>query len=357
MEEIREKLEQIRVIWNNYIIRLKFFRNQCNLEPNSNHFGQVLDHFADSLHIVENYQVPTTHLSRYAFNITFLQTIYVQQDLIEEMHRIFKTGINKSQLKRDSNYSINRDIRNELVGHPIRREKGNGHLISSVTLKYQVQPNSIGYIRFEKNKNYQFEELEFSTFEMNKRHEDFLNLNLSVIQNQIQIILRKYLVKLNEIQKNIESKNISAIINLVACFYESFEFEDTLYSSHKIREVHSKAKFHDRYRTVIENYTSELSLHVTEMKNFISNSDSIVPKSKFNNLFNSNPYHYEIGGLFDKREFGNFAVYGRLLRTRIQNNSLALEELSFMENNIENEIDYYSSCHYLNFILHSVKST
>ena len=356
MEEIRNKLEQIRFVWNNYIIRLDFFRKQCNLEPNSNHFGQVLDHFADSLHIVENYHVPLTHLERYAFNITFLQTIYVQQDLIEEMHRIFKSRINKKHLKSDSNYSINRDIRNELVGHPIRREKGNGRLISSVTLKYQVQPNSISYIKFEKNKNYQFEEFQFSTFEIKKRHCDFLNSNLNVIQKQIQKILNRYLVTLNEIQKNIESNNFTAVIKLVRCFYESFEFYDNLYSFNKIQEIYDKANLHARYRAVIENYINELNAHLIEMKNFISNSDRIVTKSNSNFLNNSNPYHYEIGGLFEKRDLENFSIYGGLLRSRIQNNSPALEVLSFMEDNIENEIDYYSSCHYLNFILQPVKS-
>lgn len=353
MDDIKNILEQIRDVWNSYIFKLKFFQSYYRFDEAtaSNHFGQILDHFEDAIYIIEDAQTPESIHKRYSFNISLLQTIYVQQDLIEEMHRIFKTNVNKGELYKALNYKLNRELRNELVGHPIRRENGNGTMISSVTLSYQAQPETIEYVRYHKSNGYSLEKIQHSVEEIISRHHEFLKDNLNLIYKEIHKPLNKYLSKINEMLKLLNQGNFNAIVRLVDNHYETFQNENFLYSSSQIKAVYNKKEIHPRYQTVIDEYLFDLGYHLKEMVNKIESITKGKERKLISYPINICDYHYEIGKLFTKRNYQDFDFYGGILKKQLSGNSKAIEELNFMETNINDEVDYYSSCNYLDKML------
>src|SRR5664280_340088 len=121
--EVEEKLDRIADIWNYFIWDYKFCSGKIkfNDDVKTNYFGDILGYFKDTLDIVFQTKKATNFNDKFSFSISFLQEIYIQQDFKQEMLEIFKTGINKRDLKQDPSYYINRELRNELVGHPIRK--------------------------------------------------------------------------------------------------------------------------------------------------------------------------------------------------------------------------------------------
>lgn len=350
MNSTKEILDQIRDLWNNYIFKLKFFRDYYKFDAAtaSNHFGQILDHFSDSMYIINETKIPDSIHNRYSFNIALLQTIFVQQDLIEEMHRIFKTNVNKGKLYEDTNYKINREMRNELVGHPIRRKDGNGEMISSVTLSYQTSPENIAYIRYHKDREYAHEKIEQSVSDIVNRHLDFLNSNLNLIYKNIHKSLRKYLNKTKEIRKVLDLKDINAITRLVEHHYETFQDENYLYQSNQIIEVHTKKGDHPRYQLMLDDYYFNLDYHLKEMTNSIESIIEGEEREIIGYPIDVCKHHYEVGKLWTKRNRQDFKFFGELLETKVKDEyPLVLEELSFMEKHIDDEVEYYSACNYI----------
>lgn len=123
--EILSKLSKVNEIWNHYIWEYKFCSNKIkfNDDVKTNYFGDLLGYFSDTFEVIYSDKKSASFSDNFSYTISFLQAIYIQQDFVQEMLEIFKIGVDKGQLKQDPKYSINRELRNELVGHPIRKYK------------------------------------------------------------------------------------------------------------------------------------------------------------------------------------------------------------------------------------------
>jgi hypothetical protein len=129
MREILDrKRSKISDIWNNYIWEYKFCNSKIKFtnDVKSNYFGDILNYFSDTFEIIYADKKTESFSENIENSISFLQAIYIQQDFIEELLHIFKCNVNKGILKQDPNYSINRELRNELVGHPIKKSPIDG---------------------------------------------------------------------------------------------------------------------------------------------------------------------------------------------------------------------------------------
>jgi hypothetical protein len=155
-ENLQYKLSQIASVWNDFIWEYDFCKRTIKFTPEvrSNYFGDILGYFGDTFDIIFENRESKSYSDKFSNQISFLQSIYVQQDFIEELLIIFKCKTNKGDLKKDNNYIINRDIRNELVGHPIRKQ--NGKFISSCLFGYNSGSDKIVYLRYHKENNYEF---------------------------------------------------------------------------------------------------------------------------------------------------------------------------------------------------------
>lgn len=351
VSDIEEILERIRNIWNEYIFKIKFFHSyfKFDLEKYSNHFGPILDHFKDSLPLISSPDYDIAIHSTYSYNISFLQAIYVQQDLMEEMHKIFVTGFDKGKLKLDSNYSINREIRNELIGHPIRRR--NGQLISSVTLNYHPVAGNIEYSRYHKKNNYEFEIISHNREDILDRHKTFLKSNLDIIEGKIHESLEVYLPKIRNLINVYKKGSFSLLVKCVAITYENLGYENYLYKDSDILRVYEMRDLHPRFKLMVEKYLFDVGYTIEYLEGDIY---GILKGEKYD--YKSYPvevsqYHYELGKLINKRFSEDFSFYEGMLRERIKNQNKATKELNYLVANIENDIEFYSSWNYLRKIL------
>ncbi|MBE2189612.1 MAG: hypothetical protein IAE98_09105, partial [Candidatus Kapabacteria bacterium] len=170
--EVEDKLDRIADIWNYFIWDYKFCSSKIkfNEDVRTNYFGDILGYFKDTLDIVFSDKKYTNYADKFSFTISFLQSIYIQQDFTQEMLEIFKTGTDKGKLKQDETYYLNRDLRNELIGHPIRKAeipigefdnkecdfcgkpltkpKNKLALLSSTIFSYQEKEDEIQYLLY-----------------------------------------------------------------------------------------------------------------------------------------------------------------------------------------------------------------
>jgi hypothetical protein len=364
-EEVEYKLEQIANIWNHFIWEYDYCKKEIkfDLEVETNYFGDILGYFQDTNDIIFNYSDSGKHSERFSNQISLLQSIYVQQDFIEELLRLFKLKQNKGDLKKDPNYSINRDIRNELVGHPVRRENGNGALISSCLFGYNGGSDRITYLKYHRENNFKFESVEFVISEIISRHKQFLIFYFDKVLNKLKRILSKFTVEIENVESLIEKKSFNEILKISTVFFESIFKTDYIYDKESLQKIYSKKEEHKRYQNLIDQFYKDLKSGLRETKEYVV--ELFQPRKEFNaveiekpifniqfvNASELNPedierpvtYHYELGKLATKRNPMDFDFFGGCLRQKCLDNELVLEELNHMESNIYNEIEYYTA--------------
>ena len=290
-----------------------------------------------------------------------MQSIYVQQDFIEELLIIFKCGIEKGELKKDSNYYINRDIRNELVGHPIRKQ--NGQFISSCLFGYNGGSEKIVYLRYHKDNDYKFQSMEFPLSEIINRHKEFLNKYFDTILNKLKGILSDFIKEIENIESLIDKKSFDEILKILSVFYESIFEYDFIYDKDSLLKIHAKKDEHRRYQNLIDKFYFDLKSSLKEKKELaiqlfeprketdktkvklplfeIKYVDEIITDS----TQKERPvtYHYELGKIATKRNPMDFEFFGGSLKNKCADNELVLKELEHMELNIYNDIEYFSA--------------
>lgn len=357
MDRAKDILENIRDVWNNFIFNLKFFHEYYKFDDatKANHFGQILDHFTDSLHILESAKAPNDIVNRYAFNIGLLQTIYVHQNLVKEMHRIFKTGVDYERLEKDDNYSKNRKIRNELVGHPIsskeNRKTGEVKVMSAVTLTYSPNENTISYVKYARENDFKGEDKELSVTEIIDRHQQFMESNLSCIYIHTHEALKAYQEKITEMVSSRTQGNFEQTLCLVEKYYETFEEQGHLYKTAQIRAVHGRKDEHPRFQHTLDEYLSNLDLDLKQKSGTINAIVNNAEEQQIDYPIYSHDFHYELSKLWKNRESPLFDAFYNTLLSKSQNNPLVIEELEFIKAHRSDEVAYYSACFYLKYLL------
>ncbi|NJY62842.1 hypothetical protein HC174_08735 [Salinimicrobium sp. CDJ15-81-2] len=362
-EELTYKLNRIADIWNSFLLEYEFCKNKIKITPEvqTNYFGDILGYFQDTFDIIFDKKASNSYSDQFSNHISLLQCIYVQQDFIEELLIIFKCGVNKGDLKEDLNYSINREIRNELVGHPIRKLRGK--FISSCLFAYNNNRDKIVYLRYHKDNNFKFESMEFSVPEIINRHRKFLDKYFDLILNKLKKILWDFSKKIENIESLIDKKSFIEILNISEVFYESIFKYDFLYDKDSLLKVYSRKGEHIRYQNLIDKFYYDLKFSLKEKKEYANQlfepRKKIKPTNKEIPLFdlkfkNSSEikdvkkekqitYHYELGKLATKRNPMDFDFFGGTLRRKCSENELILNELNHMKANIYDDVEYYAA--------------
>ncbi|WP_422091710.1 hypothetical protein [Tenacibaculum ovolyticum] len=368
--EIEKKLSKIADIWNYYIWEYR----ECNKyikfteEARTNYFGDILGYFNDTFDVVFEHREANSLSDTFANNISLLQTIYVHQDFIEELLELFKCGINKGNLKKDDNYTINRDLRNELIGHPFRKQKGK--FISSTVFSYHPEPGHLEYLRYHVDNDYKFESKSYEISEIVKRHYNFLVTYLDKILNQLKVILLRFISNVEKLEKLVETLDFETLLKVLTIKFESlFGNKTYLYEKNILKSIYKKKNEHKRYKNVIDKFYSDLKSSLKESKSIIidyytevkNNEPTITTKPVFKFVDMTNikstsitkkvterSYHYELGKLSEKK---NFDFHFRCMREVYDSNKEAAIELDNMKNNLYNDIEYYCSYYLLRKII------
>jgi hypothetical protein len=359
MQSIGDKLEKITDAWNNYFWEYKFCQNQIKFTDDikTNYYGDILSYFNDTLSNLSNVQYEPTFQKSIFQTIGILQLIYIHQDLIDELLYIF--NLRKSS-KEDK--SPNREIRNELVGHPIRRNSRTNEFISSAFFGREFKNGIINYILYDKGKITSSQNLYYSIDEIINRHRNFLEKYLDIILSKIRTVLKRFqkqLVELNAlVNKGID---FFKIITLVEHRYNKIEKEDYLFKPDILRKCFLKQNEHPRYKNVIDLYLKTLKEYLPETIHAIDelfeppkkqeyykpikikitrSSKTVSPISEERDL------SYMFSKLLD-----NHPIFGiSYFKNKFRRSKAILEELINMENNISNTLEFYSSYEYLRIL-------
>lgn len=361
-KNIESKLDTISEIWNHFIWEYDFCKRRIKFtdEVKTNYLADILAYFKDTVPIIFDKKASNSYSDTFSNHISFLQSIYVQQDFIDELLTIFKCGITKGHLKLDENYSLNRGIRNELVGHPIRRTSER-HLISSCLYGYNSNEDKISYLLYHKNKDFSFEIREYLISDIILRHYNFLNIYLDKVINKLKQILRSYNKELNNFKTLIERKVFDVVLKNTSRVYESIFKSYFIYDKDSLELVYNRKDEHKRYQNLINRFNADLMRGILETMDYIQSfiDSNLIEDNDEDQLFEFEyvddldqsdedrnlpiSYDYELGKIATNRDISSFNFFADCLRAKCLNNQIVISELKHMENNLDNDIEYYTA--------------
>jgi len=332
----------------------------------------IFGYFRDSFDVVfanppQNFG---SYVDKFTYQIALLQSIYVQQDLTEELLRVFKTGIKRGNLNKDLNFSENRRIRNELVGHPISRDK-HSYLRSSTVFGYEKSGNSIHYLKYK----FPEEKDVVQTIEISNllsRHINFLNTYLDKLLEKSYSILNKFKIKVLDVLD--QRLNSGDLINIIQ--FCTIHFKDEFDHQNEIKlaqlEALSTNNSHPRYSHSFKLYLQFISdflmdnyqtiEEIISKKRIIptNNSDlnlqQILPNVVFveatandydTTTFCRKDFDYELGKIFTKRNLGDFDFHANSIISENSENDEIKNEIEYLRQNLHDEFQFNCSWNYL----------
>lgn len=377
---LESKLKELNNIWVNYFFSYPFFHGKIKFtaEEKTNYVGVLFGYFRDSFDVV--FASPpnefNSYVDKFNYQIALLQSIYVQQDLTEELLRIFRTGIERETLKNDINFSRNREIRNELIGHPISRNK-DFSLRSSTVFGYEKSGNSISYLRYkfpEETDVVQVVELK----DLIERHTEFLNCYLDKLLEKSYEFLNQFKVEVIDVLGQLLKKGNEEIV-IRFCethFKNEFENKNELKLSQIVELKNNKS--HPRYEYTFNLYwqfITDFFKDTTNGLNEIFSKENLTPKtysnknipdifSKINfvdrnsdsstsSSFKRRDYNYELGKLYSKRNIIDFEHFCYSILQENKGEPIIIEEIEHMKMNLNNDLEFNCSWNYLNHLLNT----
>lgn len=376
IKEIKEKLDRISDVWFHFAWEFKSGRSNVNFnnDTKTTYFGDILTYFGDTFDSLVKRNDSKTYQDHALFFIGIMQIIYVHQDLVGELRYAFK--LNKDDLAHDVNRNINRELRNELIGHPIRRAKNDSNnLISTVIFGNKLSHDKIHYVKYSKENKFVGVEIGHLLKDILDRHFLFLNTGFDSILKKIKAILLPFKKQTLGLQKTINNPRIdfSKKLNLVDQLFESIWKENLLYKRKILIEIYSRRNEHTRYQFAFDMFLNELNSSINDRINWID--EILVPKNaqydteefvppKINIVVSTKPpkrakvqvkrdYGYELGKLFGKHPIWGVSYF----KQEFSKNKPILEELNNMTANDASDLEYYCSYEYLRFLILGARSS
>lgn len=365
-EELKKQMERIRDLWNHYFLDYRSLSCMVRYPNNTNHkyVGIIIGNFIDTFDIIYQQHSSKSHSS----NMSLMQSVYIQQDFIEELLHIFKCGISKSDLKADDNYNINRDIRNELMGHPIRKIKG--ELISTTLLAYNGPDGCINYMRYHKDNNFSFEMMSYNIEEIVSRHTEFIKTYFEKIINSINVMMKSFMDRLRHMNSISDKIEFPRLLDFVFRCFEAIEKEEYVYDKESLNKIYEKRNDHLRYQNLIDCFYSDLKEsingHLENLDNIFNPKEDDFADTKYetpeivvriikslssdsDDEFDFVPadsnqrrsYNYELGKLAERGAL--FMASCNILQNDFSDDEIILQELEHMKKNRYSDIEYYCS--------------
>ncbi|QKJ23231.1 hypothetical protein [Poseidonibacter lekithochrous] len=323
MEKIRDKLSKINENWNKFYINKEFFQKKINFtdEVKINYYGDLNFYLTDTLSLIKNFDHIDTDEDYISNIIVLLQVIYTHQDLIDELLYIFK--LCHSELK-DKN--PNRQIRNELIGHPVSRDK-KGKLKSSVLFDIMNKSkDTINYTKYSSLNNFK---PSVETYKV----EDILSNHYLFLNKYLDLILKKNDENISEYQKKL-NKIFTIPLNNQFCYIKYFDKNlisnlAYIFENESLEYYYINMRKHRRYLFCLKQYKKVLLEVIRD----------IPTKTNYYHLIKS--YDYE---QLNKKD-SVFTIDFYL--DKYKENKLVYKELLNMKNNKSNNKEYYASLNFL----------
>ncbi|MDN3579402.1 hypothetical protein [Mucilaginibacter flavus] len=369
MIRIEEKLKTINEAWEIYFCNYRFCKSKINFETQSkiNYYADIFNYLRDTLPFVQNIEY-FKDFNYSVFQATgVMQTIYAQQDLIDEILYIFKEQPSSQEDK-----NPNRTIRNELIGHPIRRKPVGRELISSIFLGQFFSNGTINYILYSVDNDFKGKDTYHSLSEIIERHKDFLNKYLNILWEKIKVILVGFKKTLDELKKLVHSMiPFKNILDLVEHRFEAIFKSEKNFKKDALLYYFENSSTHPRYSHSIDLFIESLKESLCETIDTIEKFTKVENDKSPQRLVGNDELitftvdivdgdqadvvhdfkallNYEFSKLFDRHPIYDIEYFKSEFR-----DIEIIEELQNMEINYSNDIEYYCSYEYLQKLLTS----
>lgn len=389
ISDIEKKLNKILDFWHQYVEIYSACRNKRYLNyterGKQNYINSIIGYILDVHPIIFSDIINKTWINvnsssesvladtdefytskMIADNISFLQSIYIQQDLMKELLYIFKKT--PKNINDDKDYIINRNIRNELIGHPLGNHEGT--LKNTTVFSYLSNYENVEYLKYAKENNYRLSIESFKRSEVISRHTNFMNNYLDKILLQIYKILN--LLKKNIetcIEPYIDKLEFSNLLGMISNKYESM-LNNTpgfdWYDKNILLDVYKKKNQHPRYEHVITIFMNNLKQSISDTKKgidlfsteqihqtnwptqsdlnkIILNNNISKTEDETNNIQNISLTN--LNKLYSMENTDFDFQYGFLKDDCEKSPELNIE-LEHMKNNIGCKLEYYSAYYY-----------
>lgn len=322
MKTIKSKLSEINSYWNKYYFIKEFFQKKINFtdEVKTNYYGDLNNYFHDTLVLVKPFEKIKSEKDYISQTIVLLQVIYTQQDLIDELLYIFKL-----QKSTNEDKNPNRNIRNELVGHPISRDKKDNNKLKSSIL-FDIRNEDENYISYAKYSMRKSELKKYSVQEIIENHKIFLNKYLDKILEKIEKEIKEYQ---KQIKKVFEIPLLNQFDYIDKIDKELLSSISYIFEKDSLKYYYQNMRKHRRYLYCLKQYKRAL-------KSVIKNEED---KTKYYSLIEI----YDREQLQKKDEVFTIDFYTK----KYKDNEVVLKELKNMELNFYNDAEYYASLNFL----------
>ncbi len=371
MKEICDKLNRINEAWTDFILNNEICHSKIRFdeEVRTNYLNEIYHYLNDTIPFLDNPEY-FDDFQKSIFQATgILQIIYAQQDLIDEFLSVFLLKKSKGE-----NKLINKNIRNELIGHPIKKYKKVGsdkeELISSIFYGNGFTNGRISYLRYSKGNNYIPELIGYSLNEIIVRHFAYLDKYLELIYVKIKEVVLFYLNNLLDFYNgSLQSAEISVEEKLdLIGYYFTVVYKYSRFSKDELKKFHNERKLKCRYEYVINTFLEDLHEtipnEIVRLQNFLKiEKTPVVSRSNpYNNGakpgsvpfykrpigMNGKDLRYEYSKLVEKKRFHFEVTYFREIFIK---DKTVFDELNNMEENIDSHEEFYSSVEYLGRLL------
>lgn len=366
----KEKLSIITEIWNNYILEEPYFQSKIKYddEVQKNYYGEIMHYISDTINSLTVCEHKLDFNESIFRHIGLLQIMYVHQDLVDEILKIYRL-----QTSNGSDRKIIRDLRNELIGHPISRGK-KGKLNSSTFWGGETTPNIINYIKYINGDISQSSNIKHDINDILLLHNKYLNKYFDQILSKQSNLLHKYMKELNNLMYliNKQPRDIKLIHERSKVLvYRIFSFSISLNDENIIYALENLGRG-KRYKYFINYYVDEIIDIIIEQQELISNlvskikdkelkkvesevKDSPVKISYINststklNIPEPSRYagkNYYLSKISERRYYEDIATMIKMFC----DNPEIVTELKNMQTNYNNDNEYYLSYEYLKFL-------
>ena len=337
---ITKKLILIESAWRDYFFTSNFLLSKIDYDKiiNSNYVGVIIGYLDDSLPFLKTQETRDKN-SAIFYSIGLLQTIYVQQDLVKELFGVFDLKIKIERLEI-------RKLRNILIGHPISRDNENQDLKSFTLFAYTTNSSTLSYLKYSKKNDFKFESVSYNFKDILDKHFQFLDFRFGKILDKIKEIFNEYLEILENMLLEIDELEFESLITDIEKYSNAFFNEGLVFKKDNILRCYELKNSHPRYEYNITYFIDSLKCYLKGKINAI-NECFLNKKANYedeNIIFNRID-------LMDKL-YENHPVFGiDYFKNVYKDDKKAIIELENMQKNINNELEYYSSYNYLNYLL------
>jgi len=235
-------------------------------------FSDIYEYFKPTFDLLDiNTKITKSYKDSFFQFFGLLQVVYVQQDLIDAIANAF--GVN---LENTDDKKLNRNLRNQLVGHPLSEErnsderndpkwkiKSESNRKSTIILK-SITPKKVYYVNYEtENSKNQYTDMCADVDEIIERHLAFLNASFDSILKRILKEINVLLKKLEKYLRLYYCKTASNT-NKFSCWFSLF-INTHSFDVPKLNRCIEKKGTHIRYEVYLKKFESMLVNYYLEL--------------------------------------------------------------------------------------------